>query len=389
MLVIWLGSLGLVCFGFVFSQKALQGLLTPLRENSLDSINNRDFKMMLRGVVAYVIASVSEKESSVLSISAYNYRLAPRRGALLMLSLATLGLWWPLTLSWGYFQYNGLLFLGVGSLLWILPWGTLKNKNRRSMMVQFFFGVGLFYLGAEVLMRNAGVLAGLLGESRIAFWLVDKSIESLLAVAFVGFLISLLVKVEMFTLILGMSLMLSSNISFVGALFLIIGERISVIAINLYLGSKTNQNVNASLKHFSMASGVGLVIGGFASISISQMLNWGGIFGADPQVRNHQFILSITIILFFQFVAQMIWGHFASPKKEDEMQDIKYLEMHLISEKISTLAHEWVMLGLKIRLDKIQDHMMEMGKMSGSSIPLSLQKKLQDEELVIKKIISE
>lgn len=133
MLLMWLGSLTLLLSGLWLSQRALQNLLGALREHALDSMTSRDFGTMLRGCLLYVFGSASETEPQTVGFLGYNYRLAHRRPALLMMCLSLVGLWWPLALCWGYLQYNGLLVLGVAAILWMMPWNSLKNKNRSPL----------------------------------------------------------------------------------------------------------------------------------------------------------------------------------------------------------------------------------------------------------------
>lgn len=380
MIMMWLGSLVLLIAGMAISLKALQAVLAPLRERSLDGLNAKEFPAMLRGATLYALGTGSEVESSIVGVSAYNLRLASRRGALLLLCLSLLGLWWPLALVWGYLQYNGLLILGVAAILWVLPWNSARNKKRRLTMIQFFFGVGLFYFGAELMVKNASLLLNLLGTTPLAFWLVEKSWLPLLSLTLAGFILSFVVKVSFFSVALSLILMMSGSITFVGALFLFVGERLGYLALVLSFKKRLQATLQKSLRNWALSSTAGLLVGAFIVISAALSNNWGGIYGVEPQVRNQQFVVAVSIILFFQFVAQMAWGHFASAKAVDEGTDVMYLKLSEVEDHLTPLSFQWLSLGIETRLAVIKEHIKELAKGDLKSIPESVQDRLASEE---------
>lgn len=389
MLLMWLGSLTLLLSGLWLSQRALQNLLGALREHALDSMTSRDFATMLRGCFLYVFGSASEVEPQSVGFLGYNYRLAHRRPALLMMCLSLLGLWWPLALCWGYLQYNGLLVLGVAAILWMMPWNSLRNKNRRSSMIQFFFGTGLFFFGAELLVKNASLLINILGQTSFAFLIVEKSLPALAVLALIGCVLAYFIKVEFFSVVLGLVLMMSGSITYIGALALFLGERLArLLEIGLW-SQKVNSSAKLASRQYIGFSGLGLVIGFLIVLSMAQSFQWGTIFGVEPSVRNQQFMVGIMSVLFFQFVAQMAWGHFASQKKEEDVQEVKYLDFSDVESYLSGVSREWISLGIETRLSLIQKSQEELKAVPSAQVPVVLQQKVDEESKRLEEIFEE
>lgn len=389
MLLMWLGSLTLLLSGLWLSQRALQNLLGALREHALDSTTSRDFATMLRGCFLYVFGSASEVEPQSVGFLGYNYRLAHRRPALLMMCLSLLGLWWPLALCWGYLQYNGLLVLGVAAILWMMPWNSLRNKNRRSSMIQFFFGTGLFFFGAELLVKNASLLINILGQTSFTFLIVEKSLPALAVLALIGCVLAYFIKVEFFSVVLGLVLMMSGSITYIGALALFLGERLArLLEIGLW-SQKVNSSAKLASRQYIGFSGLGLVIGFLIVLSMAQSFQWGTIFGVEPSVRNQQFMVGIMSVLFFQFVAQMAWGHFASQKKEEDVQEVKYLDFSAAESYLSRVSREWFSLGIETRLSLIQKSQEELKQVPSAQVPAALQQKVDEESKRLEEIFEE
>lgn len=387
MFLMWLGSLAILFAGLFLSSKALQSVLAPLRERSLDSLQSKDFKAMLVGAFLYVLGTGHEQESATVAVSAYNFKLSSRRAALLLLCLSLMGLWWPLILMWGYLQYNGLLLIGVAALLWILPWNTVRNMQRRQAMIEFFFGVGLFYFGAEQLLKNSSLLINLLGQSEFAFWIVEKSLIPLLSLSVMAFVLGCLIRIPFYSVALSLVLMMSGSLTFQGALFLFLGERLYGIFQVYWIASKADRTVQSSVKWWAIVSLVGLLLGTFAMVTASLNFNWGAIYGVEPAIRNQQYITTVAIVLLFQFVAQMAWGHFASPKKETEMSEVAYIDWASISGNLSESSKEWLQLGLNVRLKKIDEHLAELNGPSANQIPESVKLRLREEHKALSALV--
>ncbi len=104
--------------------------------------------------------------------------------------------------------------------------------------------------------------------------------------------------------------------------------------------------------------------------------------------KSFQLMMLFALILFVQFIAQMIWGHFGGLVKIDELQEPKYFpRLWVESELISEGIFNWAKEKVQKRLSEIRYHLQGLGSLREGQVPEHIQARLKEEEHQLRALI--
>jgi hypothetical protein len=99
------------------------------------------------------------------------------------------------------------------------------------------------------------------------------------------------------------------------------------------------------------------------------------------QDKSLQYVILFLIILSVQFLAQMVWGHFAGTKQVDEMQDPKYISQVWLSDEFASPGvYQWAKSKIHKRLSEVRYHLAGLSTLKEGQVPGPIQARLKEEE---------
>ncbi|MNJ92722.1 hypothetical protein D3C87_103960 [compost metagenome] len=383
MILMWLGSFVLVLWGMTESRKYASLLLGEFQKKFYQTGFEAALPKMLRRVASVVALEVSPQRSLYTGMALYNMRIVSQRSAVLMMCLSTLGVWWILSLGLLFLNYNGLMFLGVGVLLFV---GAL-NLPRFQNLLKWIAMTGLFLLGGEMMLRQASVLPMMMGDGELAFFLADGRFVAVGTLFILAVVVSFIVEEEFWSFPLALSLMVANTISFNGALGIFAGERIGRLLLFWWRTRSLNQDCRRIGWQFSLSSAAGVLFGLFIAGEARSTLGAGSMGMGSMQDKLSLLVTLLGVILLFQFLAQMVWGHFGAQVKVDELQEVKYFGRLWGQRQLLSLeGMTWAKSKVHQRLNEIKYHLQGLETVKSGQIPEVIQTRLKTEEEQLSKL---
>ncbi|WP_413295350.1 hypothetical protein ACLSU7_09530 [Bdellovibrio sp. HCB185ZH] len=379
MILMWLGSFILMMFGLTKSQKSAAQMFRSFQKYFLDkNIDQPRMVKMFQYCLDVVLLEVSPQKSLYAGMGMYNLRIAGLRPSALVMCLSTLGAWWVAILGMLFLSFNGSFLLGLCSLGLISLIMTPKIRT----VLEWILGTGIFLIGGELMLKNSNVLIMALGQSDLAFFLADGRVIPVASILLMSALISLVVRVEFWSLALGLSLLFVNVISLNGAIALLAGERVGRMLLFWWHTRSLNQDCRRAGQQFSLVSIAGAILGMLLAGEVRVTLNMGYTTEMSAyQDKSLQYVILFLIILSVQFLAQMVWGHFGSTKQVDEMQDPKYISQVWLSEEFASPGvYQWAKAKIHKRLSEVRYHLQGLSTLQEGQVPGPIQARLKEEE---------
>ncbi|WP_255490175.1 hypothetical protein [Bdellovibrio sp. KM01] len=379
MILMWLGSFVLMMFGLTKSQKSAAQMFRSFQKSFLDkNIDQPRMIKMFQYCLDVVLLEVSPQKSLYAGMGMYNLRIASLRPSALVMCLSTLGAWWVALLGMLFLSFNGSFLLGLCALGLVSVIMTPKIRT----VLEWILGTGIFLIGGELVLKNSNVLIMALGQSDLAFFLADGRIVSVASILLASALISLIVRVEFWSLALGLSLLFVNVISLNGAIALLAGERVGRMILFWWHTRSLNQDCRRVGLQFSLVSIAGAILGMLLAGEVRVTLNMGYTSEMSAyQDKSLQYVILFLIILSVQFLAQMVWGHFGSTKQVDEMQDPKYISQVWLSEDFASPGvYQWAKSKIHKRLSEVRYHLQGLSTLQEGQVPGPIQARLKEEE---------
>lgn len=378
MILMWLGSFVLMMVGLSYSQKYASEVLAKLHRKFLDKGLEGDMKTLFMRSLDVVVLEASPQKSLYAGLGLFNLRILGLKPAILVMCLSTIGVWWVLILGCLFMSVNGLLLLGICSVMFLSAFITPK-VNR---VLKWIFFTGLFLFASEIMLRNSSILQSTLGESDFVFFLADGRFGSVLGLFIAAAVISFIVQMEFWTFALALGLLFTNMLSLNGALGLIAGERVGRMLLFMWHTRGLNQQCKSLGRQLAGVSVLGAVIGLFLAGSVRETLYLGYSSGnASFQDKSLQFVMLFIVILGCQLIAQMVWGHFAAARTTEEMQDPKYISnVWFRPEFLSATSMLWARDKVHKRLSEIRYHVQGLGTLKEGQVPEHIQARLRSEE---------
>lgn len=378
MILMWLGSFVLAMFGLAYSQKLTDQFSQTLQKNIFDRSLEGSFPAMLQKVIAIVLLQASPQRSLYSAMGFYNLRILAVRPSILMMCLGSLGAWWVLFLGLIYLNFNGYFVLGLSSLYLI---GGLRTP-RMTIFLKWLFAIGVFLVAGEQLLKHSALMQNALSQGDLIFFLADGRFTAVVAILAISLVISLFVRVEFWSFLLALSLLFSGFISFNGAMALVAGERLGQMVLFWFHSRALNQDCRRIGSQLAVASALGTIVGLLTAGELRSIMIWNVSLGmSDIQEKGAQFVLLFVVILAGQWLAQMIWGHFACLVKVDELQEAKYFPISwLRDDLLSPASLSWMKERVSKRLSEIRYHLQGMSTLKEGQVPAPLQTRLKAEE---------
>lgn len=310
MILMWLGSFVLMLFGLTESQKYFAQFFSESRNGLLKKGITGNTGVMFLRALAIAVTDVSPQKSLRSGFDLYSSASTSKKGSILLMCLSTMGVWWALILGLLFLGLSGLFVIGFCALGLVRFWTNPKVE----MFLKWIFSAGLFLVGGELMLRNSSIVQTLLGQSDLAFFLADGRFFAVLGLMLAGIILSLFVRIEFWSLALVLGLLVTNALSFNGALGLVAGERIGQLILFWWLNRSKNSSRIA--QQFALVS----IIGIFVGLLIVAEARSAFYFGLSTdmsalQNKTYQFVIAYSLILFFQWLGQMVWGHFAGQAK--------------------------------------------------------------------------
>ena len=205
-----------------------------------------------------------------------------------------------------FLSLNGFFLLGL-SFLWWLNWFQSPQAEK---FFKWIFFAGLFLIGSDLVLKNSRLLQSLLGNSDLAFFLADGRMESIFVLMAFAIGLNFVIRCEYWSMALGLSLMVANILSLNGALALFVGERIGAILLFWW----RSRNVTEEVKSFSVLVTVVSICSLLVGFLFAGEVRSQFIIGFDTdtvafQNKSLTLMMLIFLVLIFQFMGQMAWGH--------------------------------------------------------------------------------
>lgn len=368
----------LMIFSLTESQKQMSRLFsvwqTGVYEKSLDTV----FEKMLPRSLLISFFEASPKRTLQTGLALYNLRILGKRPSVLLMGLCNLSAWWILLLGFLFMNVSGLMLVGISSLSLV----SFLNFPRLRASLRLLLWTGLFLVGAELMLRNSAILQSVLGESSLAFWLADGRWAAVFALFLFTAVLGLFIQAEFWSLCLALVLLLTSTVSFNGALALLAGERCARGILFWWSGRRLNKDCRQISSKIGFSLALGAAVGLVVALLVKILFNFGGSFGMESaQERLFQMMIGFVVILFMQFVVQMTIGHFVAQGEVDELQEALYFPPHwLRSDRLSKGAMRWSRSMVAKRIQEIRYHLQGLATYKQGQIPDHLQARLKNEE---------
>lgn len=385
MILMWLGSFVLMMTGLSLSQKHVAALFQPLQKKFLDkNLDQPKLLKLFQYSVDVILLEASPQRSLYTGIGLYNMRIAGLRAGTLMMCLSTLGAWWVLILGMLFLSFNGFFLLGLCSLGLI----TVLMTPKIDKIIKWIFATGLFLVGGEMMLKNSNVLIMALGQSDLAFFLADGRIPAVLGILAFSAIISLFVRIEFWSLVAGLSLLFVNVLSLNGAIGLLAGERIGRMLLFWWHSRSLNQDCRRVGWQFTVASIIGVIAGMLISGEVRTTLDMGFTSEmASYQNKSLQYVLLFMIILMFQMIGQLAWGHFGGNVQVEEIQDSKYISKVWMNEEfVSPGVMSWAKAKIHKRLSEVRYHVQGLTTLKEGQVPDHIQSRLKIEEQELAKL---
>lgn len=380
MILVWLGSLMLVLFGLHESQNSLRSIFSRWQISRLDQFKEGQRSRNFILSMLFSVSEASPKSSSYAGLGFYNLRILSREPSLLLMVMSPLSAWWALFVATLFLKFQGLFLIAIAGL----GAASLFNQGLLKSVWRTFFALGIFLFAGESLLRQSAMLPMFLGESPIAFWLADGRSTALLGLLLLGILVGLVIQTEFWSLCLGIGLLMASSISFNGALAVFAGERIAQALLFAWRSRKLDEDGQKVGRSFALVSALAAVIGLIASWFVRDFYELGKSFGADGmQERSLSFILLLALILLIQWLALLVWGHWAQHSfvpREGIFQPRYFPASWFQREFISLHSLQWAKARVWKRLQEIRYHLHGLSTYQPGQIPDHVQSKLKNEE---------
>lgn len=385
MFLVWLGSFILFIYSASQVQLLIQKLAGPLRSKWMVALQAKEtFRPILAGVFLTVTSPSSfHQEASALQL--YNLRILNKRSALLWLCLGSLGFAVPFFLSFFYLKVNGLMISGLILTTWLVL-GGFHRKVFDSKILKLLVWIGLFYFFAENLLRQNSVFQTVLGTQELAFLFVDRRGPALAALFAMGFIKSFFIPLSGWSFWFSLALVPLGSLSLPSALCLMAGELFFSGILHVWNFRKTNSETVKAARHFAVVQSIGVLVGLVVTLIVIDFFQLGGFAAGDLHGLVLQLVLSFSGLLFFRFLAVMLWGHFASAKQDQEMQEPQYQMVlttpRFFNQESIFLASE----GLKKRLAEIKYYQMGL-EQNQKQVPEALRLRVEKELLSLDAIL--
>jgi Na+/phosphate symporter len=349
MILKWIGDLALILFGLSMFRKSMsqagaffQNKFLNLPENNVSTLK----MLVVTKLCAFSQSSISESQYGAVAL--LNSRAFSKHYAVLLLCLSVVGLWTTLFGALVMWQFEGAWLLALGVIFYL----TNLWFGKGEFLFRMFLGLGILCWGALHLMQDQAAFISTLGESELHFLLADGRFPAQLAWVLVAFLITLLVRVESWSVFFSIGAIAAGSLSLNGAVGFIAGELLAQVWILAWQSRRLNKDTRQIAKSYAVASSAGILIGFVLAGLLRTVFSWGYEFETNELTnRVWQFLSMYFLVIISQMLVSMIWGHFSARKKLDEVQTGEYFSAQWIRQGlISKSVLDFVFQKLNLRL---------------------------------------
>jgi hypothetical protein len=306
----------------------------------------------------------------------HNLQIVSLRSTLLGLCLVPLSQWLLILLTLGLFQVNGLWILGLGALVFIL-------QPRLQKHFSIWLALGVFFLGAELALKNSNILLSIMSDSGFGFFLTDNRWTAGLQVFAWALALGLLLQIEnavyIFVLILSVAGVLADN----NVLWALLGtefSRILYLLIRTYSLDKTAKKI---IYEYSFIYVLSFVLAG------ALLLNLRVSFFEEYSIytKVYSVLIDFIFILFIETVFLLIWGHWRAKKIKTEDNQVQYFPTSWLKDELLILGfYPFIKTKVLARLAEMRYHLQGLGSLPEGKIPASLKHRLESEEKQLSQI---
>ncbi len=375
MILMFLGSLTLSLYGWQQAFRGARKVLYPAQKTFLEQKSSLLIALLARNKILSML-SLSALENSHTAILMWNLGLKSRRESVLRFCLSPLGNIGFLLVASLYLSFNGYLFLGFAFFGFFAIFKRVQPAFWTSLI-----GLGIFLVGAELSLRQSTLLLNLLGTSEVAFFLADGRFLSVFLLLIASLTFSFILRLEMWSLVLCLGLLVANVISLNGALGVVTGEILASALAWIWHSRALPTTQRSVVLRLSVSSAVGALLGFWVAGQTRIYFDLGfGVNFANYQERLLIFILLISVVVFVQMLVLMPVGHFvAKDLNEPNLETVKYIPASWRLD-LSPGVDRWTAGRVQQRLSEIRYHIQGLQSLPSGKIPQALQSRLLTEE---------
>ncbi|WP_413290013.1 hypothetical protein [Bdellovibrio sp. HCB337] len=363
----WLIAVVAMIGGAYVFRYGISLVLSPLQHQFLKLPEPTSILKMVTVTKLCDVSQGSFLQNQYSAMALINSRSFSRRYSILLLCLSAAGLWTTMLAMLLTWQMDGTIFGILTGVLAIASYWWRMGRAWAAVTL----GLYVLLMGGFSVLRYQDSLLSFLGESEFHFLLADGRFAAQLVWLAAAFVLTLVIRVESWTVFLALALLGAGSLSLNGAIAMVIGEMLAHVAVLMWKSRKLNQDTQKTAKLYALSSMIGLVIGFVLAGGVREVFSWGFTFDTNPLTeKSLQFFTMYFVVVAAQCAASMTWGHFAAQKKIDEVQkgdyfSIKWISRGLVSNSIGT----YVLNKLHERLDLLVAQKRELDAKERARIP--------------------
>lgn len=352
-----------------------------------------DLKSIIVPSVTIGLMSSSWRSEFVIQARLWRAQVWDYRRFLFSSSQGLLSFFWIILCFSVFFEISSYIFVLLALTLSAAGYAALAmglNKNiflkyTKTFSAFIFFTLILFFL--ELAFKNSSVLMQFLMESEIVFFTTIDSLFNLLSLLLVAAVIGFFIPIQGWSLVLTFLLFLNSQLSFLGFVFIVVGEFLGTLAYfykTVRQWDKYYQKKIIGLLNWILAY---LIVFLIFICFWKSMVSFGNVFN---QIFMLKWIYIGTVIVFLAglYMTIMGWGHFKSTVQDKEVMGS---DSTLVKDFQSPEADEVLVFikgQLGLRRDKLIQFKLELDRdpSSKGKIPLFVLNQFESEIAIIDKI---
>lgn len=317
-------------------------------------------------------------------------RIRGIRANTLRLAMSTLAFLPLLLWSNLVFAVNGSFVMGIAGVLYLVLSSIAHNQVRiLKAFARFLFFAGVAMMLFEQMMRMGSQVMMVAHEYEWIFVLSIGSFLNGLQMFVVAFALSFVLQISGWSFIISLALLMTGLFAFNNAIFFIAGELLAWPWVVYFSLRGCIPSLKKWYMQFSFIHSAGVLLAGIILVGFRNEIFSSEVASISQMEVRHQALIAVfAILIFIPFSMTMLWGHFMSLQKPEEMESTKISKLPQLLHRIESRADLiFLQSALEQRLHALEDQHQELKKQDYAAVPAPLLQKHRAELQTVKDIL--